>query len=97
MSIKSKLEKLEKSINILLIPKRIIQKIGIMPACFVPDAASAEEKQAMINTTKDEYFNKLASELDATPEKAKEAYKKTIRHAEPIIFNVDKVPNRTIL
>jgi len=68
-----------------------------MPICWVPATASAEEKQAMVYDTKNEYFNILASELDTTTEKVKEAYKKTFGRTEPMIIHVDEAANRTIL
>jgi len=86
MNIKSKIEKLEKRISINEIPKEVFAKLGMIPICKIDYSLSEQEKEKTITTTKNEYFNKLASELNTSPEKAEELYKKTGLHPSPLVI-----------
>ena len=90
MNLKSKLEKLEKKMIPNQIPQNIFAKLGMTPICYTDCNQSEQEKREIINTTKKQYFDKLACELNTKPDKAEELYIKTGLCSSPLVIEIIK-------
>lgn len=77
MNIKSKLEKIEKVINTNTEnPRSFFDKYGALPIVYINEGIPEQEREQIIQETKDEYFGKIAKERNITAKEAEKLYQK---------------------
>jgi len=79
MNFENRIKKLEQKVNVIEsneIPKAVWQKLGI-PTCMIESGIPDEEAYRIFENYMNEYYKKLAKEMNTTQEAAKKLYEKT--------------------